>query len=117
MNRVVLPLVIGGKQSARIGRTHCCMQEISVGRLFAAQDRMYQMMTTRVAFGRVPVGSRFRADGNWYKRVDLQHSLLLDPNMPLADTCNVAITFQDPQKIDLLEVIDRGVDESAKQTG
>ncbi len=106
-------LEIAGKRAARVGKAHCFLQDVHVGREFAVGGRLYQSITTPTVFSRVPVGSRFRRDGKWYKRMSDSDSRLLDPNMPFADPCGVSVNMGVQMKVDMLEWTLRGDDPHA----
>ncbi len=112
--RESIPLLnIGGTRIARIGSTPCFMQDVSIGREFAADGRLYQLMMSQTKFSAVQMLSRFRKDGKWYMRMDEKSAKLLDPNMPLADTCQIQIILDATQKVEALDIIYRGRDERA----
>lgn len=100
-------LEIDHRKEVLVGTAKCTMEHVPLGKIFVADGRQFQGHVTSILYGRLPVGSRFRLDGKWYKRID-KANLLLDPSTPFADTCKIHVAVRDQQKVDMLEVMDRG---------
>ena len=95
----------------RVGKLEMRMQEVTIGREFTVDGRVYQAQIVRTEYGKVPSFARFRTGGKWYRRTNEHQNNLLDPSMPLADPSKISISVPNTQKVELLECVYRGIDQ------
>lgn len=103
----IAELEIKGTNPVLIGSSSCLMQDIPLFKEFTVGGVVRQAYAVKTDYARVPVGSRFRRHGKWYKRMTERECRLLDPCMPFADPYKIMVMFDDREKVEILEVVIR----------